>query len=222
MMMRTLDATFGAFPAMVEPPPTGEPVSPQSDGRHSEGESSFDLLARAQAGDKAALNDLCARYLPRLKRWAHGRLPAKSRGSLDTLDLVQETLMHVIQRLHAFEPRHGGALQGYMHQALRNRMLDEIRRSDRRPSEPLDSAQPTSESSPLELAIGAAALERYETALQRLKAEDREAIVLRVEMGCPYAEVAELLGKPSIPAAHMAVSRALARLAKEMSHERRT
>jgi RNA polymerase sigma factor (sigma-70 family) len=221
-MMRTLDATFGAFPAMVEPLPAGEPVSPQSDGRRSEGESSFDLLARAQTGDKAALNDLCARYLPRLKRWAHGRLPAGARGSLDTLDLVQDTLMHVIQRLHAFEPRHSGALQGYMHQALRNRMLDEIRRTGRRPSEPLDTAQPTSESSPLELAIGAAALERYEAALKRLKPEDREAIVLRVEMGCAYSEVAELLGKPSIPAAHMAVSRALARLAKEMSHERRT
>jgi DNA-directed RNA polymerase specialized sigma24 family protein len=54
-----------------------------------------------------------------------------------------------------------------------------------------------------------------------LKPRDREAILLRVEMGCAYSEVAELLGKPSIPAAHIAVSRALARLAKEMSHERR-
>lgn len=220
-MTRILDATSGALPAMAEPFPAGEPAPSPSDGRRSESESSFDLLVRVQAGDQAALNDLCARYLPRLKRWAHGRLPAKARGSMDTLDLVQDTLMHVIQRLPAFEPRHGGALQGYMHQALRNRMLDEIRRADRRPSEPLDSAQPTDESSPLELAIGAAALERYEAALQRLRPEEREAIVLRVEMGCPYSEVAELLGKPSIPAAHMAVSRALARLAKEMSHERR-
>jgi len=205
---------------MVEASPPGRP-SPDAAGRRADGESSFDLLVRAQAGDTAALNALCTRYLPRLKRWAHGRLPAGMRSSLDTHDLVQDTLMQVVQRLHAFEPRHEGALQGYMHQALRNRILDEIRRAARRPSEPLDSAQPTRDSSPLEMAIGAEALERYEAALKRLKPEDREAIVLRVEMGCAYAEVAELLGKPSIAAAHMAVSRALARLAKEMSHERR-
>jgi DNA-directed RNA polymerase specialized sigma24 family protein len=36
-------------------------------------------------------------------------------------------------------------------------------------------------------------------------------------MGHSYADVAEALGKPSIAAAHMAVSRALVRLAKEMA-----
>jgi hypothetical protein len=40
-------------------------------------------------------------------------------------------------------------------------------------------------------------------------------------MGCVYAEVVEALGKPSIAAAHVAVSRALVRLAKEISLERR-
>jgi len=219
--MRPSAVSLWAFRAMVEASPPGDPALPHAAGRRADGESTFDLLARAQAGDAGALNDLCARYLPRLKRWAHGRLPAGMRGSLDTHDLVQDTLMQVIQRLHAFEPRHEGALQGYMHQALRNRILDEIRRAARRPSEPLDSAQPAQGSSPLEIVIGVAALERYEAALTRLKPEDREAIVARVEMGCPYAEVAELLGKPSIAAAHMAVSRALARLAKEMAHERR-
>ena len=184
-------------------------------------EPTIELVVRARAGDRPAMEALLERCLPPLKRWAHGRLPAGMRGSLDTHDLVQDTLMQVIQRLHAFEPRHDGALQGYMHQALRNRLLDEIRRAGRRPSEPLDSAQPTKESSPLEILIGVTALERYEAALKRLRPEDREAIVVRVEMGCAYSEVAELLGKPSIAAAHMAVSRALARLAKEMSHERR-
>ena len=39
-------------------------------------------------------------------------------------------------------------------------------------------------------------------------------------MGYAYAEVAEALGKPSIAAAHMAVSRALVRLAGEMARGR--
>ena len=39
-------------------------------------ESSFDLLAKARAGDRQALDDLLTRYRPRLQRWAHARGPA--------------------------------------------------------------------------------------------------------------------------------------------------
>ena len=67
-----------------------------------------------------------------------------------------------------------------------------------------------------------AAEARYEAALQRLKPGDREAIIARVEMGLPYSEVAAALGKPSVAAAHMAVSRALVRLAEEMARSHRT
>ncbi len=184
-------------------------------------ESSMVLLRRAKAGDATALDDLCARYLPRLLRWAHGRLPRYARGAVDTHDLVQETLAQVVQRLHAFEPRHEGAFQAYLRQALLNRVRDEIRRAQRRGvADPLDTSKRSPDPSPLEHAIGQEALERYEAALARLRPDDREAIVVRIEMGLPYTEVAEALGKPSIAAAHMAVSRALVRLAQEMSHDR--
>jgi RNA polymerase sigma-70 factor (ECF subfamily) len=42
-------------------------------------ETSLSLLERAREGDADALNALIARYLPRLQRWAHGRLPAWAR-----------------------------------------------------------------------------------------------------------------------------------------------
>ena len=51
--------------------------------------------------------------------------------------------------------------------------------------------------------------------------EEREAIIARIELGLSHAEVAEALGKPSAAAAHMAVSRALIRLAREMAHDRK-
>jgi RNA polymerase sigma factor (sigma-70 family) len=222
-MMRAPSDTFGAVPAMVDALPSGKPVPRHKDDRPLGGESSFDLLLRAQAGDEAALNELCGRHLPRLRKWAHGRLPASTRGSLDTHDLVQDTLMKVIQRLHAFEPRHEGAFQGYLRETLLNRIYDEIRRTDRRPSEPLDSSTPipAADPSPFEIAVGLQAQERYEAALSRLKPEDRELIILRIEMCYAYPEIAEALGKPSVAAVHMAMSRALARLADEMCHERR-
>jgi RNA polymerase sigma factor (sigma-70 family) len=186
----------------------------------SDAESSFALVERARKGDDRALNDLCARYLPRLQRWAHGRLPGWARDALDTHDLVQETLTHVARRIQSFEPRHKAAFQSYLREALLNRIRDQIRRAARHPpADPLDSGRPSAETSPLENAIGQQALERYEAALQRLRPVDRDAIILRVELGCPLAEVAETLNKPSAAAAHVAVSRALVRLAKEMSRD---
>jgi len=84
--------------------------------------ASMELLVRARSGDANALNDLCARYLPRMQKWAHGRLPAWARGALDTHDLVQDALAQVIQRLGSFEPRHDGAFQAFLRTALLNRI----------------------------------------------------------------------------------------------------
>ena len=191
-----------------------------STGRPGDADSSFALVKRACAGDERALNDLCAIYLPRLQKWAHGRLPPWARDSLDTHDLVQETLTHVAPRIQNFEPRHKAAFQSYLRQALLNRVRDQVRRARRRPSaHPLDSRKESPEPSPLEEAIGREALERYEAALERLKPTDRDAIVLRLELGCPLAEVAEALAKPNVDAARVAVSRALVRLVKEMSRD---
>ena len=186
-----------------------------------EAESSFALVERACSGDDRALDQLCARYLPRLQRWAHGRLPVWARDALDTQDLVQETLAHVAARIQRFEPRHKAAFQSYLRQAIVNRVRDQIRRVKRRPAgDPLESGHASDEASPLEAAIGREAVERYEAALQRLKPGDRDAIILRVELGCPLSEVAEALNKPSVGAAHVTVSRALVRLAKEMARNR--
>jgi RNA polymerase sigma-70 factor, ECF subfamily len=183
-----------------------------------ESESSIVLVTRARNGDEQALEELWARYLPRLRRWAHGRLPAWARGAVDTHDLAQDTLSHVVQRLATFKPQHDAAFQAYLRQALMNRVRDTIRQAQRRPAgDPLDTGQPSGSPSPLEEAIGQQALKRYEIALQRLKPADREAIIVRIEMGLSYAEAAEALGKATPAAAHMAVSRALVRLAGEMS-----
>ena len=120
-----------------------------------------------------------------------------------------------------FKPEHEGSFPAYVHMALRNRLLDAIRRAQRRPvSEPLDPARPDHGPSPLEAAIGQQTLDQYEAALQRLKLNDQAAIVLRIELGYTDKEIAQELGKPSAAAAHMAVSRALVRLAKEMSRGR--
>ena len=180
-------------------------------------ETSLGLLERARAGDTDALETLIARYLPRLQRWAHGRLPAWARDLAETQDLVQETLFQAFKRIDRFEVRREGALQAYLRQALLNRIRSEIRRVGRRPpATELDSQAEDLAPSPLDRAIGGEAVDRYEEALSRLRPEEREAIVGRIELGLTHEELAEALDKPTANAARMAVERALIRLAKEM------
>jgi RNA polymerase sigma-70 factor (ECF subfamily) len=181
---------------------------------------SLDLLARARAGDQSALNELLSRYLPRLQRWATGRLPGWARDLADTQDLVQEALVRAFKGMERFEARGEGALAAYLRQAVLNRIRDEIRRVKRRPEREELEDRPTSGASPLELAIGMEALERYERALARLRDADREAVVAAVEMSYTPDELARVLGKPTANAARVAVARALGRLAEEMRRDR--
>jgi RNA polymerase sigma-70 factor, ECF subfamily len=135
----------------------------------------------------------------------------------DTDDLVQDTLIRSVNNLGHFEARGEGALQAYLRGAVMNRIRDEIRRRVRIPAQGmLDSALPAQGPSPLEAAIGAEALAKYDRALERLDAETREAVIARIEMGCSYQEIADLMDKPTPDAARMTVSRALVRLAEEM------
>jgi RNA polymerase sigma-70 factor (ECF subfamily) len=185
------------------------------------GETTLDLLERARSGDQSSIDALFARCLPPLRRWARGRLPQYARDLADTQDLVQETVLHTLNKLAAFEPQHQGALQAYLRQAVANRIRDEIRRVQRRPAPvELDDVHADRGASPLEHAIGREGIERYEAALQRLKSSDREAIVARIELQQSYEEVALALGKSNANAARVAVTRALARLVEEMDHER--
>lgn len=181
------------------------------------GETSVELLAKVRAGDDEALERLLAHHVPRLRRWATGRLPAWARDRDDTDDLVQETVVRTLKKIGGFTPQHDGALQAYLRQALVNRIRDAVRRADRRPAAvPLDEEMEGHDVSPLEQAIGRESLARYDAALTELRDQDREAIIGRIELGQSYDELASALGKPSGEAARVAVHRALLRLAEVM------
>lgn len=180
-------------------------------------EATVELLDAARRGDESARERLFERCIPPLRRWAHGRLPDSARGVVDTGDLVQDTVIAALRRLDGFEARHQGALQAYLRQAVMNRIRDVLRHRHRRPLQvELPDTVAAREPSPLDRAIGAENTERYERALARLSADDREAIIGRVELQYDYEELAVALGKPSAAAARMAVTRAMKRLADEM------
>ena len=194
------------------------PAGPGSEDRP---DATLRLLEQARAGDAAALDALFARYAGPLRRWASGRLPRWARDAADTQDLVQDTLLQTFKRIGDFEPAREGALQAYLRQAVMNRIKDVLRRHNRRGSAGvLDSGIEAGGPSPVEAAIGTETAERYERALAKLKPQDREAIIARVELSCTYEQLAAALGKPSADAARKAAQQALVRLAAEMKHER--
>ena len=182
--------------------------------------STVELVTLAQRGDQSAVDRLFARHTAPLRRWAKGRLPRWARDLTDTDDLVQEALLQTFKRIGDFQPHGTGSLHAYLRQAVVNRIRDELRRRGRRPDVTcLDTSHADDGLSPLDAAMDHEALDRYGRALARLRPEDRETIVARVELGYTYEELAATLGKPTPDAARKAAHRAVIRLVEEMERE---
>jgi RNA polymerase sigma factor (sigma-70 family) len=176
------------------------------------------LLRRARKGDRQAFEELFERHLPRLHRWASGRLSPRSNGDMDTTDVMQGTAARVFQRRGTFEPTHEGALQAYLRRAVINRIGDAHRRLTREPDRVSLSSDTTKsvQRSPLGQMAPAEVVTAYKRALATLSGPDQEAVVARLELGYSYDQIAVMLGRPSADAARMAVTRAIVRIAIEM------
>lgn len=181
-------------------------------------ESTASLLVRIREGDDRARETLVGRYLVMLGRWAHGRLPAGARGAVDTDDIVQTAVIGALNVLPTFEVRGEGAFLAYLRKIVLNRIRDAARQSQRRPPHVeldagLDSA---GGASPLEDAIGRDRLESYELALQELGDPQRGAVILRLELGMRYRDIADALELSSAEAARALIGRGMVRLARLM------
>ncbi len=186
-------------------------------------ETTATLLALIRDGDAAARDRLLARCYRPLLRFAHGRLPARARDLTDTEDLVQMAILRALDHIEEFDSRREGAFLAYLRRILMNLIRDEARRVGRRPDqEPITDEFASHGPSPLEEAVGRDALDRYDAAMARLSDEQREAVILRVEMGYTYAQIGEALGGATADAARMTTTRAIARLGRLMSVRERT
>lgn len=190
----------------------GDPASTSS--------SESRLLERVQRGSRGAAEALFARYGSWLRRWTRGRLPHRVRGSLDTSDLVQESLRYMFTRLEWFESKRASSLRAYLRRDVENRIRDELRRATRRrhaiaPEQPVrasDAGAPQ-----LRRLVDEEAWRRYVDGLQRLRSRDRRLIAGRVELGYNYRQLALVERMASPDAARMALRRALIRLGDVMA-----
>lgn len=197
----------------------GEIMPMKSGGRDPllSDEPTVELVVRAREGDRLASEALLQRSLPALKRWAHGKLPPAARSALETRDLVQEAVLHAVKRLHAFKPRHVGAMQAYLRRSVFNLIRDEVRRVTRYPApEALSDEHASSDTSPEKRAILRDSYKRYRDALAQLKPRERELIVAHLELEWSTADIAHYFGL-TVDAARMAVGRAIRKLSRRLA-----
>ncbi|MEM7708732.1 MAG: RNA polymerase sigma factor [Pseudomonadota bacterium] len=182
-------------------------------------ESTAALLQRVADDDEAAREQLYRHFLPIITRWAHGRLPQYARDLSDTHDLVQVALMRTLDRIDQFEALREGAFLAYLRKIMLNNIRMEIRRVTRRNKHGINDAEyevQDPEASIMGKIIGQEVLEQYEAALMTLSKKAREAVILRVEFGYSFEEIALATDSPSANSARMMVSRSLVRLAEAM------
>lgn len=220
----SLAAALPATPLAIRPPARRRTVLESACSRWPtepmQVEATELLLRRIRAGDAGARQALYDRCLPLLLRWAHGRLPHYARSASDTEDLVQTSLLRALRHLEEFQASGSGAFLAYLRQILLNEVRREIRDQRRHGGghlqvdelELADGGQ-----SVVELMVSQERLAAYERALARLDRRQQELVVLRIEFGLSYPEIAaEVGGTPD--AVRMAVTRALQRVATEIGH----
>jgi RNA polymerase sigma factor (sigma-70 family) len=196
-----------------------------SDGDDSGGsvvvEPTVVLIRRIRAGDKDARDLLLRRFLPLLQRWAHGRLPRQMRDLNETDDLVQVTLVKALARLDQFESAGPGAFLAYLRQALLNQVRDEIRRHQRRPEHAEIDVELSDPDAPalIERIVGSERVRAYEQALATLPKRQQSLIVMRVEFGMSYPEIAAEVGSTS-DAVRVMVARAIVLLSRALGDEK--
>ena len=163
------------------------------------------LVVRAVERDPDAWEELYRRSYNNLYGFARRRLFDDHAAD----DVVSETMTRALDNIDRFTWR-GGGFDAWLYGIARN-VVFEVVRSRARMFAPIDGDRATIERGPEEHAVAnddAAAVRR---AFDRLDADERELLELRVQGGLSSEEVGRLLGKQP-GAVRMAQARALHRL----------
>ena len=179
-----------------------------------------ELLRQTRSGDPEALEQMLARYLPRLRAFVRARAGSRLRQLESCSDLVQSACRDVLSALPSFEFRGEAEFRSFLFRAAWRKIVDharwhgaQARDAGRRETFDDGGEDPSLASllTPSQDLQSREELRAIEQALDRLPEEYREAIVLRRIAGMSYAEIAEELER-SEGAVRNLVCRGLARL----------
>jgi RNA polymerase sigma-70 factor (ECF subfamily) len=188
-----------------------------------------ELVALAQGGDNSALDQLFRVYGERVQRIVRFRMGRELRGKLESMDLVQDAFLAAVKDLGNFEYRDEGDFLRWMSKIAENRIRDNLKRlhadkRDIRREVPIDHRVPTAgdncprmpepirTTTPSVIISVSEELDKLENAMNLLKPEYREVIVLNQIEGLSLKKIGDRLSK-SPDAVRMLVARAMASLA---------
>lgn len=183
------------------------------------------LVALAKGGDESALNQLCKVYGPRVHWMIRLRMGKELRSKLESMDLVQDTLINALSGLDDFTYKSEGDFVRWLSKISENELRRSLKRlrtdkRDIRKEIRFDNYNPTTESvfvgthgpidamTPSVIMSRKEELDKLERAMDELKPEYREAIILTKIEGLSYKEISKRLGK-SNDAVRKLVSRAI-------------
>jgi RNA polymerase sigma-70 factor (ECF subfamily) len=170
------------------------------------------LVARAQSGERAALEELLARLRPGVLRYCRARL-GRSGGSYGSADdVAQEVCMAVLTALPRYVDQ-GRPFAAFVYGIAGHKVADAQRAGFRDRSDVTDDLPDRADDRPGPEATVVAASEAATAAalLDRLPPAHRELLLLRVVAGLSAEETGAALGM-SPGAVRVAQHRALARL----------
>lgn len=146
------------------------------------------LIQRCSHGDRDAQRELYTQTCDRIYRL----LLKMTHNPEDASDLTQATYIRVLQNIHQFDGT--SRVATWIYRIAVNEALQFLRGEKRRGLRELDRGRGTIAAS--ETTASDARLDVAE-ALAQLPADERALLVLRYFEGLSYAEMAEILGKPS-------------------------
>jgi len=196
--------------------------------------SSFDpktqqLITLAKDGDQLASGQLCHMYAERVRWMVRFRIGKELRSKLESMDLVQEVFIHALEGLGNFTYTNEGDFVRWLSKITQNAIRDNVDKlhagkRDIHKELPLGDRGPTTDGrffgapGPIDATTPSAIiskredLARLEEAIDKLRPEYREVILLAKIEELSYSQIGDKLGK-SARAVKMLVSRAIVTLA---------
>lgn len=186
-----------------------------------------ELLDQARRGDDQARSELLERYRGPLERFVHGRLPRSARSLQESQDAVQEVFVRVLKALDRFEDRGIGSFWGYLRTIANNYLKAQYRKDLRKAAQvdlPVTASQLADEkgSLPQDAVLRTEELELYERAVASIPSPQKEAFLLRAELGLDFRTIAADCGYNTPGAARVAVRRVATRIAARIGRGAKT
>ncbi|MBL7186292.1 MAG: sigma-70 family RNA polymerase sigma factor [Phycisphaerae bacterium] len=186
------------------------------------------LVTLAQAGDESALDRLCSVYGERVRRIVRMRMGKELRSKMESMDLVQDAFISALRSLESFTYQNEGDFLRWLSTIAENRLRDHVEKlhtnkRDIRKEIPLNNngqgqdsvvrtPGPVALTTPSMIMSKREDLDKLEKAIDKLKPEYREVIVLAKIEGLSNIDIGKKLGKKP-HAVCMLLSRAMTALA---------